>query len=215
MYIPKHFEETRVDVLHALIETYPLATLITHSTRGLNANHVPMYLTPEPAPYGTLRAHVARGNALVEDLTENPDVLAVFQGPNAYISPSWYATKEETGRVVPTWNYATVHAKGRARAIDDPVWLRAQITALTERNEAPFAEPWSVDDAPADYIDKLIGSIVGVEIELHALHGKSKVSQNQPAANAAGVLAGLRACDQLGAQAMADLVRERAKVDPA
>ena len=120
MYIPKHFEETRIDVLHALIDTYPLATLITHSGRGLNANHIPMHLTQAPKPYGTLSAHVARGNGLLEDLAESSDVLVVFQGPNAYISPSWYATKEETGRVVPTWNYATVHARGRARAIDDP-----------------------------------------------------------------------------------------------
>ncbi len=215
MYIPKHFEETRVDVLHALIDTYPLATLITHSARGLNANHIPMSLAPTPAPYGTLSAHVARGNALIDDLTENPDVLVVFQGPNAYISPSWYATTAETGRVVPTWNYIAVHAQGRARLVHDPHWLRAQITALTERNEAPFAEPWSVGDAPADYIDTLIGAIVGVEIAIDVLQGKWKVSQNQPAANAAGVLAGLRARDLPGAQAMADLVEQRAKGDAA
>lgn len=215
MYIPKHFEETRIDVLNALIDTYPLATLITHSGRGLNANHIPMHRTQAPTPYGTLSAHVARGNDLLEDLAENPDVLVVFQGPNAYISPSWYATKEETGRVVPTWNYATVHARGRARAIDDPAWLRAQIAALTDRNESSFAVPWSVDDAPADYIDGLVGAIVGVEIEIESLQGKWKVSQNQSAANAAGVLAGLRARDLPGAQAMASLVEERAKVDPA
>ncbi len=215
MYIPKHFEETRIDVLHALIDTYPLATLITHSGRGLNANHIPMHRTQALTPYGTLSAHVARGNDLLEDLAENPDVLVVFQGPNAYISPSWYATKEETGRVVPTWNYATVHAKGRARAIDDPAWLRAQIAALTDRNEASFAVPWSVDDAPSDYIDGLVGAIVGVEIEIESLQGKWKVSQNQSAANAAGVLAGLRAGNLPDAQAMADLVAERGKVDPA
>ena len=215
MYIPKHFEETRIDVLHALIDTYPLATLITHSGRGLNANHIPMHRTQALTPYGTLSAHVARGNDLLEDLAENPDVLVVFQGPNAYISPSWYATKEETGRVVPTWNYATVHARGRARAIDDSAWLRAQIAALTDRNESSFAVPWSVDDAPADYIDGLVGAIVGVEIEIESLQGKWKVSQNQSAANAAGVLAGLRARDLPDAQAMASLVEERAKVDPA
>lgn len=193
MYIPSHFAEPRVDVLHQLVRAHPLATLVTLSSSGLNANHIPLHLSPEPSPLGTLRGHVARANPLWRDSVEGVETLAIFQGPDAYISPSWYPTKLETGKGVPTWNYAVAHAYGTLRVMDDPAWLRPHLEALTGQNEARFPEPWHVDDAPPDYLEKMIGAVVGIEIVITRLSGKWKVSQNQPAVNQAGVVAGLRA----------------------
>ena len=215
MYIPKQFEEPRVDVMHALIRARPLATLVTLSSGGLNANHVPLYLAESPAPFGTLQGHVARANPILSDLNSNSESLAVFHGPNAYITPSWYATKNETGKVVPTWNYAVVHAYGFLRVVDDAAWLRAQLEALTAHNEAPFAEPWTVSDAPQEYIAKLMTAIVGIEMVITKLSGKWKVSQNQPAQNQAGVVAGLEASSLPDALAMAALVNAPSQPAPA
>jgi transcriptional regulator len=209
MYIPAHFEEPRIDVLHELIRARPFATLVTLTDGGLEANHIPLLLFPDPAPFGTLRGHVARANPLWRATSADIDVLALFHGPDAYITPSWYATKAETGKVVPTWNYAVAHAYGTLRAIDDAAWLRELLTALTDRNEAALPEPWSVSDAPSDYIDKLVGAVVGIEIPLTRLIGKWKVSQNQPAQNRAGAAAGLRRGGGEEAMQMAALI-ERA-----
>lgn len=206
MYLPEAFEEPRIEVMHELIRAYPLATLITQSSDGLNANHIPLHLSTVRAPYGTLCGHVARANPVWKDLEQNSAALAVFVGPDCYISPSWYATKAETGKVVPTWNYAVVHVHGQIRIIHDAVWLRAQLDALTAHNEADFAEPWSVSDAPADFTDKLLGAIVGVELVIERMQGKWKVSQNQPARNRSSVVAGLRQSDDPAARAMAALV---------
>ncbi len=206
MYVPEKFEESRIDVMHRLIRERPLATLITLSSSGLNANHIPLQVSETPAPFGTLRGHVARANPIVSDVKSEVEALAVFHGADAYISPSWYATKKETGKVVPTWNYTVVHAYGVLRLIDDPAWLRAQIESLTNQNEASFPEPWAVSDAPPEYIDRLIGAIVGVEMVITRLIGKWKVSQNQPAGNRAGVAAGLLAVSASDAEAMAALV---------
>lgn len=206
MYIPKHFAEPRTDVLHQLIRTRPLSTLITLSSSGFNANHIPLHLSLEPNPFGTLRGHVARSNPILNDVNNDLEVLAIFHGPDAYISPSWYPTKAETGKVVPTWNYAVAHAYGTLRVVDDTSWLRGHLEELTAHNEAAFPESWQLDDAPPDFIGKMIDAIVGIEIVITRLVGKWKTSQNQPAQNQKGVIRGLRASGVSDAIEMAALV---------
>lgn len=206
MYLPKQFEESRVDVIHGLVRARPLATLVTLSSNGLNANHIPFHLVDSPAPYGTLQGHVARANPILGDLENDIEVLAVFHGPDAYITPSWYATKKETGKVVPTWNYAVVHAYGPLRIVDDAAWLRAQLQALTTHNEALFPQPWAVSDAPREFTARLMDNIVGIEMVISRLTGKWKVSQNQPRHNQVGVIEGLKASGQQESSAMATLV---------
>ena len=211
MYIPKQFEQPSVDSMHDLIRAYPLATLVTLSSAGLDANHLPLHLSESPAPFGTLRGHVARANPILADLEKKFEVLAVFHGPNAYITPSWYATKKETGKVVPTWNYAVVHAHGAMRIVDDATWLRAHLEALTDQNEKSLPQPWAVSDAPHEFTQKLMGNIIGFEIVIARLSGKWKVSQNQPPQNIAGVTEGLKASGQRDASAMVALVEEAMK----
>jgi transcriptional regulator len=213
MYIPAHFDESRPEVLQALITAHPLATLVTLTAAGLNANHIPLRLHAEGGPQGILRGHVARANALWKAFDPQVEALAIFQGPDSYITPGWYATKQETGKVVPTWNYAVVHVYGSLRVIDDPAWLRPHLAALTETHEAAREEPWQVSDAPADYTEKLMLGIVGVELVITRMAGKWKVSQNQPAANQAGVIKGLRARGIEGSARMAGLVAERRKTE--
>lgn len=196
MYIPNHFAEPRIEAMQALIRAYPLATLVALSADGLNANHIPLHLADDGSPYGSLHGHVARANPLWSDFNETAEVLAIFLAENAYISPSWYATKQETGKVVPTWNYAAVHAYGSLRVIDDPAWIRRQLEALTTAREAAFPEPWAVADAPSDFTERLIGQIVGIEIKLTRLLGKWKVSQNQSSENRNSVINGLIDADQ-------------------
>lgn len=191
--------------MHGLIRDRPLATLVATTSSGLGANHIPLHLVPEPAPFGTLRGHVARSNPLWRDLEAGADVLAIFQGPDAYITPSWYATKAETGRVVPTWNYAVVHAHGTFRAIDDAGWIRAQLEAMTAHNENKFPEQWAVSDAPREFTEKLIEAVVGIEIVIARLSGKWKISQNQSPQNQAGVIEGLSKAAET--QEMAELVK--------
>jgi transcriptional regulator len=210
MYNPAHFRETRVPVLHDLIRRHPLAALVTLGPDGLVANHIPMEVDPESGPWGTLRGHVARANPVWQEAARDVDALAIFAGPQRYITPSWYPTKQESGRVVPTWNYAVVHARGPLRAIDDPAWLRDFVTRLTARHEAERRAPWHVTDAPADFIERQLGAIVGIEIPLRRLEGKWKVSQNRAATDRVGVVAGLREGGEPAAHAMADLVAEAA-----
>ena len=208
MYLPKHFEETRVDVLHALIRAHPLGALVVMTPRGLDANHIPLEVDPDPAPFGTLRGHIARANPLWRETIHDGQALAIFQGPDTYVSPAWYATKQETGKVVPTWNYAVVHAHGPMRFIDDRAWLRAFVERLTHRHEAARPEPWKVTDAPADYIDTQLGAIIGLEVPITRLVGKWKVSQNRASRDRAGAIEGLaREGGETGA-AMARLIRE-------
>lgn len=207
MYIPQHFDEPRVEVLHALMRARPLATLVTLSADGLNANHIPLLLSDEPAPLGTLRGHVARANAIWRDVAKDVDVLAVFHGPDAYISPTWYPGKAENGKAVPTWNYAVAHAYGSLRVMDDAVWLGAHLGALSRHHEAALPEPWHLSDAPRDYIDKMMAAVVGIEVVITRLLGKWKVSQNQPAQNQAGVIQGLRARADVQSLAMAELIK--------
>ena len=169
MYMPKHFEEPRTEFMHELIRSWPLATLVTLSSSGLNANHIPLHLSEDPAPFGTLRGHVARANPMWHDLVQDVQALSVFHGPEAYITPSWCSTKKETGKVVPTWNYAVVHAYGDIRVVDDALWLRALLEKLISQNEKQFSEPWALQDAPEDFIEKMIGAIVGIEIVISRL----------------------------------------------
>ncbi|OAI02080.1 transcriptional regulator [Methylomonas methanica] len=208
MYIPKHFDEARIDVMQTLIRDYPLATLVTLSADGINANHIPLHLTDDGSPCGSLHGHIARSNPLWTDFDPHIEVLAVFQAENAYISPSWYATKQQTGKVVPTWNYAAVHAYGTLRIIDDPAWIRRQLVAMTDEFEAEFPEPWSISDAPADFTERLITQIIGIEISVTRLQGKWKVSQNQPPENRSSVIKALREAEH---PTMANLVTDAVK----
>lgn len=201
MYIPAHFEEPCVEVMHTLMRAHPLATLVTLDAGDLQANHIPLHLTTEPAPFGTLRGHVARANPLWRDF--RGEVLAIFQGPQGYISPSWYATKQEHGKVVPTWNYIAVHAYGELRVMDDPAWLRAQVEALTAEHEGKLPEPWAVGDAPAEFTESLLQYIVGIEVRITRLQGKWKMSQNQPPENRESVA---RALSAHGSAEMAGLI---------
>lgn len=202
MYVPSHFDETRVPVMHRLMMQHPLAAMVTLGQDGLTANHIPLELQPDDGDFGLLQGHVARANPLWRDFSPQAGALAIFQGPQAYISPNWYPTKSETGKVVPTWNYAVVHASGPLRIIEDREWLRALVTRLTDRHEAAGDAPWKVTDAPAGYIDNLLGAIVGIEIPITRLTGKWKVSQNRPAADRQGVVHALQS------HPIADLIKE-------
>jgi transcriptional regulator len=210
MYTPAHFAESRPAVLHALIADHPLGALVTLGAAGLDANHVPFEFDPAPtgaAPFGTLRAHVARANPLWRDHAPDREVLVIFQGPQTYITPSWYAaSKPAHGKVVPTWNYCVVHAHGPLRVVDDPAWLHAQIGRLVARHEGARPAPWHVTDAPADFIAQQVAAIVGIEIPVTRLAGKWKVSQNRPAADRLGVAAGLAGEPVPHGAAMARLV---------
>jgi transcriptional regulator len=211
MYVPSHFDETRLEVLHGLIQAQPFATVVTLSSDGINANHIPLHLSVEQSPFGALRGHVARANPIWSDLVPDTDALAIFHGPHTYISPSFYPTKHEHGKVVPTWNYAVVHARGRLRVIDDRAWLRNQLEALVSRHEASSQSPWAIADAPPDFIDRMMEAIVGFEIVITRLTGKWKVSQNQPAANRAGVVEGLRRRAGTSDMEIARLVEEASR----
>lgn len=206
MYIPKKFEEQRIETLHDLMRAHPLATVVTLSSDGINANHIPFYLAESDKQCGVLRGHIARANPMLNDLANNKESLAIFHGANTYITPSWYATKRESGKVVPTWNYAVVHVYGIIRIMDDRVWLRAQLEDLTLHNEAAFPEPWGIADAPNDYIEKIMTGIIGIEMEITKLVGKWKVSQNQPSQNQTSVSKGLRESGVDNAAEMAALV---------
>lgn len=212
MYVPAHFAELQTDVMHGLIQAHPLATLVTLSNEGIDANHLPLHLSPAEGPFGTLRGHIARTNPLWRGSIPDSEALAVFHGPDSYISPSWYPTKSEDGKAVPTWNYVVVHALGTLRVIDDATWLRSHLESLTAHNEAAFAEPWRVSDAPRDFTEKLITALVGIEFAITRLTGKWKVSQNQPPQNRAGVVRGLRANSAICAEEMAALVEGSSRV---
>ncbi len=205
MYQPPHHREDRLEVQHALIRAHPLGLLVTAGPGGLVANPIPFLVEAAGAPLGVLRAHCARANPQWRELAAVEECLVVFQGPQAYVTPSWYPSKAEAGKVVPTWNYATVHAWGRPRVVEEADWLRRQIADLTGAQEAGRAQPWQVSDAPADYLAAMIRGIVGIEIPIARIEGKWKVSQNRPEADRAGVAAGLAA---EGEAAMAALVSE-------
>lgn len=202
MYMPSYFKETRSEALHALMRAYPFATLVTHGDAGLAANHLPFELVGDH-----LHGHVARGNELAR--ADGAEVLVIFRGPEGYVSPNWYPSKHETGREVPTWNYAVIHVHGRLRVVEDHTWLRQLLERLTDRHEAGQPKPWHVSDAPADHIEKSLGGIVGLEISIERIEGKFKLSQNHPAANRAGVVEGLRQRSGRGDAELADLMAQQ------
>lgn len=209
MYLPTHFRDDDLGAQHDLIRSYTLGLLVCAGTGGLEANHIPFVIEPTAGPKGTLRCHVARANPVWRELQSAPECLVVFLGPQAYITPSWYPTKRETAKVVPTWNYATVHAWGRPQVIEDASWLRRQIEALTRQQENVRSQPWAVSDAPEPFVAAQIRGIVGIEIEIARIEGKWKVSQNRSAADQAGVVAGLR---EAGVLEMASAVSDRCKL---
>jgi transcriptional regulator len=206
LYLPAYFEESRTGVLHALMRARPLATLVTLSDSGLAANHIPLETVPEPLPHGVLRGHVARANPLWREYRAGSEALAIFHGPQAYISPSFYPTKQQTGEVVPTWDYAVVHARGTLRFVQDSAWLRALVSRLTDAHEASRRMPWKIDDAPSPYIERMLSLIVGFELSITGLTGKWKLSQNHPAANRQGVVKGLRDAEGAESGQVADML---------
>jgi transcriptional regulator len=203
LYLPAHFNEVRPDVMRALMQAHPLCTLVTQCDSGLVANHVPVQALDAPGPLGCLRGHIARANPLWRDYRDETQALAIFQGPQAYVSPSFYPSKAKTGEVVPTWNYAVVHASGTLKFIQDTNWLRDFVAGLTSTYETPRAAPWKIDDAPAAYIDKNLKLIVGFEFSITALQGKWKMSQNRTQSDRAGVRQNLEAAAEVNSQEVA------------
>jgi transcriptional regulator len=206
MYLPEHFAEPRVEILHEVLRGAGLATLVTVGPAGLDASHLPLLLEPEPGPLGRLVGHVARANPQWSATPDGSGALAIVLGPDAYVTPSWYPSKGESGRVVPTWNYLAIHAHGAVRFFQERERLLDVVTRLTERQEQRRARPWRVSDAPPDYLDGMLRGIVGVELTITRLEGKWKASQNRTEADRRGVEEGLR---RDGRQEMANLVRDR------
>jgi transcriptional regulator len=212
MYIPSSFAEEDVSTLHAFVEAHPLATLVTAvgGAQDLFATHLPLLLDRAAGSFGRLIGHIARANPHARQLAANSnEALVIFSGPDAYITPAWYATKADTGRVVPTWNYVAVHAYGRVTLNSDPDFLRPHLEALTRQHEPSRAGTWEVSDAPAEYIAQQMRAIVGVEIAIDRLEGKWKMSQNRSGADIDGVVSGLSASTEPRDRVVADLVAER------
>jgi transcriptional regulator len=208
MYIPEQFEERDVSVLHALIRAHPLGAWVTGAGGSLVVNHIPFLVDPDRGPAGTLVGHVARANG-VWKTTPAIESVVVFQGAQGYITPSWYPTKHQTGKAVPTWNYAVVHAHGSPRIVDDRDWLLRHVSELTRVHESARDVPWQVTDAPPDFVAALLNGIVGIEIPIARLEGKWKASQNRPLADRLGVVAGLANAGDAASREMARLVEER------
>lgn len=206
MYVPRTFEESDNEALHSFIASNPLATLVTLDGSQLCADHIPMLLSPATNDGYVLQGHVARANPLWRRVGARSEALAVFQDPGVYITPSWYASKAETHKVVPTWNYIAVHVHGHARAVEDPAWLKEFLGRLTHANESHRPQPWQLSDAPEDYIAAQLMAIVGIEISVSRLVGKWKVSQNRLPQDVEGVIAGLRATGDPAALRMAEAV---------
>jgi len=208
MYLPKIHEETRLEVLHALIRAHSLGTWVEAGEDEIVVNHVPFVLEETAGEFGALRGHVARANPVWKAAPRSVPGAVTFRGPQSYITPSWYPSKHEHGKAVPTWNYAVVTVHGRAQFVEDPAWLHTHLATLTDTHEASQALPWTIDDAPADFTEKLVGAIVGVEIPIARIEGKWKTNQNRPEADKLGVVAGLLGRGDDEALAMAKLVRQ-------
>jgi transcriptional regulator len=209
VYIPKHFEEKRVPVLHAFMAAHPFATLVTMSAAGLIASHIPIVLERDGTELGVLRGHLSRANPQWRGAVPGVEALAIFHGPEQYITPAWYPEKVETGKVVPTWNYVAVHAYGPLRIVEDAAWLREHLETLTNAHEAQRPEPWRVSDAPEEYVATMAKGIVGFELPVTRLEGKWKVSQNRSEEDRRGIQAGLDALGTPEGSAMQALVKER------
>ena len=215
MYLPSSFAERDLPTLFAFMEAHPLATLVTSSPTGLFATHLPLVLDRTAGPSGTLFGHVARANPHSRYVTDGAaEALVIFTGPDAYITPEWYRTKQETGRVVPTWNYIAVHAYGALHLHDDPSFLRPHLETLTRKHEGSRPRPWQVSDAPAEYIEQQLKAIVGVEFRISRIEGKWKMSQNRVGADVDGVIQGLSDSSTVQDQVVAEIVRERRPAKP-
>jgi transcriptional regulator len=208
MYIPTANEENRISVMHALIVSQPLGTLVTLGSSGLFASHIPMFLEDDGSQFGVLKGHISRANTQWRDFVPAVDALAIFAGHQHYISPNWYPGKKEHGKEVPTWNYAVVHAYGPLKVIDDERWLLTFLHRLTDIHEAGSPAPWNVGDAPADFIKSLLHGIIGLELPIQRLEGKWKVSQNRTEAERKGVMEGLSKLNTPESLAMKSLVEE-------
>lgn len=206
MYTPKQHDENDLSVLQALMKAHPLGAWVTTANGELCANHIPFLLDPTRGKYGTLVGHVARANDVWKLFVDEINSVVIFQGSESYITPSWYPSKHQSGKAVPTWNYVVVHAHGRPRAIEDSAWLLGHINELTDLHEANQALPWKVSDAPADYIERMLGAIIGIEIPIDRLVGKWKVSQNRTLPDKLGVIGGLLQRDDGRSKEMAALV---------
>lgn len=215
MYVNPLHRLTDRETLFALMESHPLGAWVCHGRDGLVANYVPFQLDRSRGPFGTLIGHVSRANSVWRDLASAGPSVVLFQGAQAYITPGWYPGKEEHGEVVPTWNYAVAHAHGVARVVDDRDWVFDMLRRLTEVHEAPRPSPWSISDAPAPFMDKMLRAIVGIEIPINRLEGKLKASQDEAMPDRLGTVRGLReqACDR--ARAMASLVQSAIDSEPA
>ena len=209
MYTPTHFEESRLQELHEFMRRHPFASIVVQASGHLDANHVPLFLDPGHGPFGRLRGHIARANSMWRDVEAGAEVLVLFHGPNGYISPNFYPSKQEHGKVVPTWNYGVVHARGRIAWLHDPQWLGLLVKDLTEQHEAEQAEPWRVSDAPDEYAKQMIEGIVGLEISIDELRGKMKLSQNRSEADRAGVGRGLSVRADASSLEMVDLMSRK------
>ncbi len=209
MFVPPPMKEERLEVLHSLIKQHPFGAMVTCGVDGPTADHIPFVLHSDLSTNGTLRGHVAIRNPIVEAASAKPSTLLIFQGPHTYITPSWYASKAEHGKVVPTWNYALVHAYGKLTITHDENWLREHLASLTLTHEANQATPWKPEDAPAKFLAQQLKGIVGIEIKIDRFQGKWKISQNKNAADKKGVIAGLQELASEDATAMAELVRQR------
>lgn len=211
MYNPAHFVEDREEVLTDFIHRHPLAVLVTCSANGPEATHVPMVLHTDIGEHGVLRCHMARANPHWKSLADTAAVLAIFAGADHYITPGWYPSTREHGKVVPTWNYIAVHVRGTGRLMKEPHELLAHLKEMTRRNEQPFKEPWSVDNAPSDYINALTNAIVGIEISISTIEGKWKASQNRVHADREGVIAGLGQLQTPESIEMSEIVKQANK----
>jgi transcriptional regulator len=206
MYIPKFNEETRIPVLDQLMRSHPLASLVTMGSSGLFATHLPVVLHREDDTHAILRGHLSRANRQWRDYDSSVSALAIFAGPQHYITPNWYPEKAASGKVVPTWNYVVVHAYGTLKIIEDSAWLLTHLNSLTDTHETASAVPWKVSDAPADYVESIAKGIVGIELAIERLEGKWKVSQNQNEQTRASVAEGLTELDTEASLAMRSLV---------
>lgn len=205
MYTPKAFEVNDLSLLQDAMQKSGLATLVTNTSQGLVATHLPLMLDTSRGEFGTLSGHVSRANAQWRDTPPQAEALVIFPGLDAYVTPNWYPAKQETGRVVPTWNYSAIHAYGPVTFFEDTERLRALVTELTSKHEAPFPAPWQVSDAPAVYIDAQLKAIVGFELPITRLEGKQKFNQNRSAEDRRGVMEGLR---EQGKREVADLMQQ-------
>jgi transcriptional regulator len=204
MYVPAHFRMEDRDELHALIAAHPLGMLVTSGDEGVEASHVPFVMHADEGANGVLRTHLARANPQWSRIAVGTEALVVFRAADGYVTPSWYPSKAQHGKVVPTWNYLAVHVSGPCRIVTESAWLDAHLAALSAQQEAGRDHPWAVTDAPASFIEQMKRAIVGVEIEVRAMVGKKKVGQNRPGADRHGLFAAWRAAGDPASRIMAD-----------